>query len=225
MKQFIFKLCHHYLLTPTLQMLLYLTLFCGIMMSIQAGFTGNYSYLFLGWNLFLAWIPVYFALLWKARANKKPMSWLKQLICFCLWLLFFPNAPYIITDLVHLNRWFKPLLWTDIIIFFSFAATGLIVGLYSLYHVHMLLKNQLNPLKAKVIVCASLILSSYGIYLGRVQRWNSWDIITNPLKLITDSFAQLSNPEAISITVSFSIFLCVLYSLLIKIVSHVKAIH
>lgn len=205
------------------KLLFLLTTFCGLMIAFQAAYTHNFTYFFLGWNLFLAWVPLLFALIWQQRLTyHKPIAHWKQFGLFCLWLLFWPNAPYLITDLVHLNRWINPAQWMDILLFFAAACTGLLLGLYALYKVHQLLKVKFSAVKCWLIMMGSIVLSSYGIYLGRVQRWNSWDILTKPHLLIQDSFLQLANPEAWGIIVGFSLFLGISYFITIQLIEDVK---
>jgi uncharacterized membrane protein len=209
--------------STVVKLLFLLTAFCGLLIAYQAAYTQNYTYFFLGWNLFLAWVPLLFALIWQHRlVSAKPLASWKQLGLFGLWLLFWPNAPYLITDLVHLNRWINPAQWIDILLFFAAACTGLLLGLYGLYKVHQILKNSFNSWQCWLIMMSSIVLSSYGIYLGRVQRWNSWDILTKPHLLIQDAFMQLANPEAWSIIVGFSLFLGLSYFITIQLIQDVR---
>ncbi len=200
-----------------------LTAFCGGLIAYQSIATSNFTYFFLVWNLFLAWVPLFFVIIWQKRlALNKPLAKWKQLGLFGLCLLFWPNAPYLITDLVHLNRWINPAQWIDIIVFFSAACTGLLLGLYCLYKLHQVLSLSFSEFKCRLIMAGTIVLSSYGIYLGRVQRWNSWDIVTKPHRLIYDAFLQLGNPEAWSIMIGFSLFLGFSYFLTIQMIKNVK---
>lgn len=201
-----------------------LTSFCIGLIAYQSIFTANYTYFFLAWNLFLAWVPLFFALIWQKRLElNKPLAAWKQLGLFGLCLLFWPNAPYLITDLVHLNRWINPAQWTDIIVFFASACTGLLLGLYSLYKIHQILSRTFSAFKCLLIMIGTIVLSSYGIYLGRVQRWNSWDIVTKPHHLIRDAFVQLGSPEAWSIIIGFSLFLGFSYFLTLQLIKNVRS--
>src|SRR5262245_49330326 len=76
--------------------------------------TGNPRYALLVWNLFLAWLPLVFAMLACDRyQDESRRSW-GFLGLATSWLLFFPNAPYIFTDLIHLNGYFYPHFWVDL---------------------------------------------------------------------------------------------------------------
>lgn len=200
-----------------------LSAFCVILIAFSYWRTSNITYFFLAWNLFLAWVPVFFAWLWRYRLQDKPLKKWKSFVMFCLWLLFFPNSPYIITDSVHLNIRFNPSVWSDTLLLFSCAFAGLVVGLYSLYIVHKILERSFNAAHTWLIITGSLILTGFGIYLGRVQRWNSWDLFSNPANLMMDVFEQMSNPAAINMTVGFSILLFIIYFMFLSVVSYGKS--
>lgn len=203
--------------------LLQLSGFCMALIILRYWRSSNITYFFLGWNLFLAWVPVFFAWIWRYRLQVSSLKKWKSCVMFGLWLLFFPNSPYIITDLVHLNNRFNPSIWSDTLLLFSCAFTGLVVGLYSLHIVHKILEKSFNFLNTWLVIIGSLILTGFGIYLGRVQRWNSWDLFSDPTNLMVDVFNQLSNPQAIKMTIGFSILLFIIYYMLISIISYGKS--
>lgn len=171
----------------------------------------NLGGIFLIWNLFLAWIPLALAYLseklWQRRIFGKWSAWGG----LGIWLLFFPNAPYLITDLIHLKSSPDHLLWYDALMDFVFALAGLITGFYSLLKAHRLMEQIGNKAMAWIIVIGSLTLSSYGIYLGRFGRWNSWDVINHPFSLVRYSINSLYNPLAIQLTMAFSFAMLVIY--------------
>ena len=191
--------------------LFFLTSFSVILIILRYMSTHNLTYFFLAWNLFLAWVPLIFIKIWELRLLQKPLKRWKSVIMFGLWLLFFPNAPYIITDLIHLNNRFYPSIWSDILMLFSCAFTGLIVGLYSLHIAHHTLLKFFNNFTAWLIISISILLSGFGIYLGRVQRWNSWDLFANPFDLFHDIIQQIQNPQAVKITFGFAMLLFIVH--------------
>src|SRR5206468_3294111 len=114
----------------------YSLLFCSVVsicvLAARVYISHSRAYTFLVWNLFLAWIPFACAM-WVAVLDKvRPATWWMLIAPSCLWLLFFPNAPYIVTDFVHLHR-IEPLaLWFDIGLLMLFAWTGCFLGVTSL---------------------------------------------------------------------------------------------
>jgi len=78
--------------------------------------TGNPRYSSLVWNLFLAWLPMMFALLaCEQYRSASGRNW-RFLGLAGAWLLFFPNAPYIFTDLIHLTTRYFPHFWVDLML-------------------------------------------------------------------------------------------------------------
>ena len=167
------------------RILIVMSLFCFFLSLTRVYFTGRGLFLFLNWNLFLAFIPwlatTYLRLKPEVQQHKRSLI----LIVGC-WLLFFPNAPYIITDLFHLRYQSGAPIWFDTILIMSFAWTGLIYGFVSLMDIEHILDSRLKPIPLKIIISLLLFLSAFGIYLGRFLRWNSWDIIREPLSLFYD---------------------------------------
>ncbi|MCL2130879.1 MAG: DUF1361 domain-containing protein [Lentimicrobiaceae bacterium] len=200
---------------------LYETLFMGVLtlccfgFSIfRAAYSDTKTFLFLNWNLFLATIPW----LLSSFAVIRPSIQKKKTVTFLLlgtWLLFFPNAPYILTDLFHLRQNFSMPIWFDLVLILSFAWTGLLFGFLSLWDIERMLSKSINP---KIVKCISLILlflGSFGIYLGRYLRWNSWDIIKEPFRLFYDIGDRIINPfehpRTWGMTLFMGLFLNIIY--------------
>jgi len=132
-----------------------------------------------------------------------------------LWLLFLPNAPYLVTDLKYVGRGEGVPVMYDVLLLSAAAWTGLLLGLTSLFLVHAIVRRLIGALRAWVFVLGVLALSSFGIYLGRVQRWNSWDVFVRPESLFGDIargvFHPLSHPRPIAVTILFTSFLLATY--------------
>lgn len=140
--------------------------------------------LYLIWNLFLAWIPYIIS----SYFIKKDTSKGSFIPLFIFWLFLFPNAPYLVTDIVHIVSNSSSSVWYDGLLFFFFGWIGILLGTLSLFHIHQYFKNHFSCLISELIVFAICFVSSFGVYLGRFERWNSWDIFINPVHLIKDSF-------------------------------------
>lgn len=154
--------------------------FVGVLITSRMAYSGQYRFVFLIWNLFLAWLPFVVSLSFKKIS--KAAIW-KQAVVFCIWLLFFPNALYIITDLIHLEETAKVPLWYDALLLFAAALTGLIMAFISLYKTEMFLLTHFRASVVNTLIVLILLLGSFGVYLGRFLRWNSWDVVTNPVGL------------------------------------------
>ncbi|WP_207423352.1 DUF1361 domain-containing protein [Desertivirga brevis] len=173
--------------------------------------TGTHSYIFLNWNLFLAFIPwIISTSLVACGINKR---WATGLLIF-IWLLFFPNSPYILTDLFHLRSVSTAPIWFDLILILSFAWTGLLYGFQSLMDIESLVSKYMNKLWLFILTTCFLFLSAFGIYLGRFLRWNSWDIVSDPLGLLQDICNRLIHPFAHPQTWSFTLLIGVLLNMM-----------
>lgn len=170
---------------------------------------------FLLWNLFLAWIP--FALSILLQKGYCSNQWTFYSV-FIAWLLFLPNAPYIITDLFHLKPRDPVPYWYDLILLFWAAWNGLLMGFISLMNVEIFLSKKYQPKLANVIINCCLVLSAFGVYAGRFLRWNSWDVVANPGEIISDvkfiAFNPQDNPKTWAVTLLFSILMIVGYKTL-----------
>lgn len=155
--------------------------------------SGSLLYTSLIWNLFLAWIPYGISVVMIRKKNwfASPATFYPVLF---LWLLFFPNAPYIITDLFHLQVKPHVPLWYDLLLIFSFAWNGLILGYLSLMAVEQEVEKRLGLRWAQAFVFVVIALGAYGVFLGRYLRWNSWDFLVNPLSLTWEMARMIAHP-------------------------------
>jgi uncharacterized membrane protein len=183
-------------------LLLASTLFGVAMVIVRAYFSGTLSYTFLVWNLFLAVIP--FGISTLLSRFKTPGIVFYPLVF--LWLLFFPNAPYVLTDLIHLRPYYVPL-WYDLLLLLSFAWTSLMFGFVSLADMQRLIRERFNATVGWLFATAALALGSFGIYLGRFLRWNSWDVIAKPKGLAWDIVERVANPLEHVGTFGFTVLL------------------
>ena len=187
--------------------LLMSSILCTALMAGRIYMTQNITYIFLGWNLFLAWVPIYFAARLKNHVLNNKFKYWKYAMLYVLWLLFFPNSPYIITDLIHIQGNHNSINWYDSLLIFSFAFTGLSTGILSLHWVQQASSKAFNNIVGWLITVASSLLAGFGVYAGRMLRWNSWDLFTDPLHLLKEALSQVNDHTAQSMTLAFGLFI------------------
>ncbi len=166
------------------------------------------------WNLFLAWIPFFIS----QAVNRMERFFSKNLFFYgilLVWLLFFPNAPYILTDLFHLEKKQDIPLWYDLLLILSFAWNGLIIGYISLMQMEMQIRRRVNKKAASIFVLGVLCLAAYGVFLGRFLRWNSWDVFTDPFTVAENILHMarhpLHYPGVWGMTTLLAVFLTIVY--------------
>ena len=184
--------------------------FIGLLILVRICRSGESNYLFLVWNLFLAWIPFAVSSLFTGEPGQP--KW-KQIPALCIWFLFFPNALYIITDLIHLDEDTDIPKWFDAVLLFSASLLGLIMAFISLYRVENLLLRYVQKKRVALIMPALLFTGSFGVYLGRFLRWNSWDIVRNPARLLSEIVQRLIFPLAHTRTWGITVILTLLFYL------------
>jgi uncharacterized membrane protein len=181
--------------------------------------TGNVWFLvMLTWNGVLAWFPLGVVLVLHDLIAAQRIGRVGVWLGLGVWLAFLPNAPYIITDLFHIQHITAPLLWFDTLSIFLFATMGLLTGLYSTLLAHRLLTQLVTirlPFLGTSLVWAMVLgaqaLAGFGIYLGRWGRWNSWHVLTKPWVLGQAVFESLHTPLAIKMTLVYGFVLAGLY--------------
>ncbi len=215
----IFNLLKHFLIRnrykiSILALMSLASVICILLVAARIAFSDSKRYTGLVWNLFLAWIP--FVLSFLAYI----FSWNKRLLYFTipltafLWLIFFPNAPYILTDLQHLAvETTKAPLWYDVIILVWFSWTGLLLGLVSLYLMHDIVQRTFGRIPGWLFVFIVSGLSSFGVYLGRFIRFNSWDILNDPKEVAVTILGLAIDPSKrlVAFTILFAVFYLFVY--------------
>lgn len=161
------------------------------------------SYIFLVWNLFLAFVP-YWISCYMAAKDKLSM---KQLPLMGLWLLFLPNAPYILTDLVHLRPRPGIPFWFDLVLISSFALSGFMLFYRSLADVLWLCRQQVRELYVNIALPFVFGIVAFGLYLGRYLRFNSWDVVQHPFRLAREGISSLHCKDTIGFVLVFGAFL------------------
>jgi uncharacterized membrane protein len=165
---------------------------CVATVEYRSHHTGDTFYRFLVWNLVLAWVP--FGLALGAYMSARRGNGGAAAVLGVLWLLFFPNAPYLLSDFIHLHESPVTPLWYDALMLAAFAWTGLLLGFASLYLMQMIWRYAAGTLLSWLGVVAALALASLGVYLGRFLRFNSWDALVRPRMIAHVIRTELENP-------------------------------
>jgi uncharacterized membrane protein len=187
------------------------------LVAFRVAYTGSLLHAPLVWNLFLAWIPFALALVVYDRAERNRTG--SVVVAAALWLLFFPNAPYVVTDFVHLEGSQGRAWWYDLVLIGTVATTGLLLGFISLFLVHVVVRRAAGAAVGWAFVTFALMLSSLGVYLGRVWRWNSWDALVRPWSVLERLASAIASPEPrpVAFMLAFTLFLgatyCAFYAL------------
>jgi len=193
------------------------TVFSVAVWRVRAEFSGSARYGFLIWNLFLAWIPFIISYFTFTLTLKRRWIYFFIPAAAFLWLIFFPNAPYILTDFQHLAHTSSDLpVWYDVMMLIWFAFTGLLLGMVSLFLMQEIIRREFGRWVGWTFVVLVAGLSAAGVYMGRFLRWNSWDVLTSPGGLLADTWTRVANPSdhpgTFAIVVLFTSFLTVAYA-------------
>ena len=187
---------------------------CVLLVAAQVAYSDSRRYVPLIWNLFLAWIPFIMSFLSYIFSWKKMYLYIALPATALIWLVFFPNAPYILTDLQHLAAESSGTpLWYDVIILIWFSWTGLFLGLASLYLMHDIVQRTFGRVPGWFFVLLVSGLSSFGVYLGRFVRLNSWDILNDPKEIAVTILGLAIDPSRrlLAFTLLFTVFYLFVY--------------
>ena len=181
---------------------------------VRAEFSQSVNYGFLVWNLFLAWIPFIIAYFTYTMTLSKRQVTLFVPVAAFFWLIFFPNAPYILTDFQHLaGSWRDVPVWYDVMLLIWFAFTGLLLGMVSLFLMQEVIRREFGRWFGWGFVAIVAGLTSVGVYVGRFLRWNSWDIFRNLSGMAQFTIQRAQDPslQSIGFTSLFGAFFLFLY--------------
>jgi uncharacterized membrane protein len=198
---------------------------CFLLLATRAWLTGQVQWTWCVWNLFLAWIPFGVAVCLCRELDRPGARWWKIGGLFVVWVLFFPNAAYIVTDLIHLKNREPIPRWFDYILITAYAWTGLFLCYVSLRLLHARVQQWRGPWMGWAFATTMLAAGSLGIYVGRFLRWNSWDVITRPWKPLRD-LVKFTNPSTLFEAVAFCgafFLLSILVYLVLHALAHLHA--
>ena len=191
------------------------TLLAGVLFSLRAYQSQSLVYKNLIWNLFLAWAPYTMSLLAALLDRWFKRHWWILLTPAGLWLIFFPNAPYPVTDFLHLRDYPRGPIWYDIGMLATFAWTGCFLAIASLRTMQNLVEKYLGWFTSWIFTGTALALGGLGIFLGRFSRWNSWDLVLQPKAIIIEVTSRIIDPlnnlHFFGFTIMYTAFLLVCY--------------
>ena len=172
------------------------------------------GYGFLNWNLFLALVPLVLAHA-LSRAARRELTWPVVPVLALAWLIFLPNAPYLVTDLVHLDEGASV---PNVVVLMLYAITGLLIGVRCVQLVQRTVERLWGEAAGWRVVHVTAVLTAFGIYLGRVKRWNSWTLVEDPHAFVHALRAVPSEPGRVALaaagTVVFAIGFSIAYRVL-----------
>ncbi|HEX4591284.1 MAG TPA: DUF1361 domain-containing protein [Gemmataceae bacterium] len=165
-------------------------------------------------NLTLAWVP-YVAALWAVALHQRsPHARGRLWLIGLVWLAFFPNAPYLITDWLYLPGW-KAELWYSIALLTVFSTCGVLLSVVSIYVMHSLVRTVAGPIGGWCVAAAAIGLGGVGVYVGRFLRLNSWNLVTKPGEVWQEVTTRLhehgENPSPFAFSAVMTVMLLVFY--------------
>src|SRR5215213_940781 len=190
---------------------------CVLLVVARVAYSDTGRHLGLIWNLLLAWIPFMLAYLAYLVSWRRATLYVIIPIIAFLWLIFFPNAPYMLTDLQDLSRRAAGApLWYDVIIVVWCSWTGMLLGVISLYLMQDIIVRRFGRTAAWIFVFVISALSSFGIYIGRFVRLNSWDILQNPAETAQEILGIVIDPSMrlAAFTILYTVFFLFVFLLL-----------
>ena len=211
----LFRLLFKPALAAPVLALMFASAVCVTLVFARIFLTSSLSFAFLAWNLFLAWLPLVFALqVCEQHAQGGRRRW-RLAAWGTTWLLFFPNAPYIFTDLMHLTNKFHGHFWVDMMLILSCALTGLMLGFVSLYLVQSVVAARLGRVTGWLFIMGVAGLTGLGVFLGRFLRLNSWDVLWRPAILFQHADNFFADPfgdaRPYVFSALFAVFLFIAY--------------
>ncbi|GAB4458656.1 MAG: DUF1361 domain-containing protein [Elainellaceae cyanobacterium] len=169
----------------------------------------------MGWNLFLALIPLGLSgwLFRRTTRRVSPLWWLGA----AAFVGFLPNAPYVLTDVIHLVRAIRSdhSIWIVTLVLIPQYLLFMLVGfesyVLSLLSVERWLRQQGHH---RAILGTTLLLhglSAVGVYLGRFDRFNTWDLLTRPQSVLATLMQNITTERSLLIIFISTFVIALLY--------------
>lgn len=173
---------------------------------------GSYSFVWLFWNLFLAIIPFVISSMMLIYDKENRLKKGQLIFWGFLWILFIPNAPYIVTDLIHIGVVRSVPVIYDAFLLFSMAWLGLYLGFYSVFHINQIILKRFSNKKTEIFIFLITLFMSFGIYLGRFLRFNSWDVFKEPFNILKSTHLTFIKTEDGTSYLYIALFTFFIYS-------------
>lgn len=206
---------HRYAVRRSLYPLVACSVLACALTAVRVWRSHSPAYTWLVFNLCLAWVPYACSLWTEVWRERAPRRWARLLLPAGLWLLFLPNAPYIITDLIHLRSVPTAHPWFDAALVVAFAWTGCFLGVVSLHIMQQIVRSYAGVTWSWLFVIAASGLAGVGVYVGRFLRWHSWHVFTDPHRILSTTLTALSDPfghtRAIGVSLIFGALLLACY--------------
>ena len=204
-----------------------ISLLCLSLFGLRMIVTGTGRYWFVPENLALAWAGLFFAWVLVNRLKTSPWRSWQNIALSVLWLIFLPNTWYVLTDFVHVFATGEISQLFDIVLIFNLVLCGFILGFTSLYLVHRELDKRCSLARSYLLIEIVILISSFAIYLGRILRWNSWDVLSDPGGLVINVSDRIidpfGHPRSLNMTALFFVLLSVTYFAFYRGVSFIRA--
>jgi uncharacterized membrane protein len=195
--------------------IIYFLILAGMLNILRVLIFGNITFLYLFWNILLAFIPFFISSILVLQTNKNNIIKPFFIIGFTIWFIFLPNAPYVVTDFIHLGRIHGVPVIYDTFVLFSSSYVSLLFGLYSLAHMEKIFLLKFSKKITNIIIIITILFTSFGIYLGRFLRFNSWDLFTSHNSIISSVLRIFTEPNSYisvcSYTLLFFFFIYISY--------------
>ncbi|TMV47829.1 DUF1361 domain-containing protein [Paenibacillus mesophilus] len=191
---------------------------CALMVGLRILYMDKWTYYWLVVpNLLLAWIPLLASRFACRTLTDGRRPGIATAAWGIVWLAFYPNASYITTDLIHLSyASTKETLYYDLSMNMLAAMLGWLLGAISLYGLHVEIVLRSGARIGAVFAGIIIVLGAVGVYLGRVLRWNSWDLVIRPWQIVSDALEAVRSPEALLFIAAFAMFTGAIYAVFYK---------
>ncbi len=194
--------------------------FIGTALNIFGLNINGYPLSFVVWNILLAIFAIYITQLTvRCWNSKKPL--IIKLLLSAVWLALLPNTAYLMTDARHIigacsldaygnicseNAWMS-------LFFFAYAAMGWPAFVLALRPLKNFVSERLGTRSGITFAAIACVLSAWGVLIGLLGRFNSWDLVLRPVRVVKYALSYFSNGELFFNLIIVSVIFIFLYAL------------